>query len=299
MTTYTITALLVGKVTRDRHYEKTHDNPDIGKLVTRPVYVFLVQGPDPDDLTVINAGCPSVADGKQAWAPIEFDQPLPEGGGPQSIVDALASVGRTPDDVKRLIMTHLHIEDAWNTALFPNAQLVVQRDEVEAAFSPPSWQRLLYPHHAALDVQSRKKPERCLMLWDDKEIADGLVVLKTPGFTMGTQTPVINTERGRVAITAAGGTYANWFPNDPRFGYPLRPMAETVNIPGNYVMHPWDVTHNMERIRQSADIVVPIHDENIPKIMPDMWWACPDDAEVDRHKGFAEMPFAAGTYLGG
>jgi len=33
--------------------------------------------------------------------------------------------------------------------------------------------------------------------------------------------------------------------------------------------------------------------------MPDMWWACPDDAEVDRHKGFAEMPFAAGTYLGG
>ena len=297
MKQYEITALLVGKVTRDRHYEKTHDNPDIGKLVTRPVHVFLIQGPDPDDTILINAGCPSAADGSQAWAPPEFDQPLPEGGGPQAVVDALHSVGKEPGDIRQLIMTHLHVEDAWNTSLFPDAQLVVQRDELEAAFVPPSWQRLLYPYHTALEIQARKKPERCRLLWDDTEIADGIQVLKTPGFTLGTQTPVINTARGKVAIVAAGGTYANWFPNDARFGYPLRPLADSVNMPGNYVMHPWDVTHNMERIRDGADIVVPIHDENIPKRMPQMWWACPSDDDMNRCKDFATTPFAAGQYL--
>jgi hypothetical protein len=108
---------------------------------------------------------------------------------------------------------------------------------------------------------------------------------------------VINTARGKVAIAGAGGTYANWFPNDGRFGYPLRPLADTVNIPGNYVMHPWDVTHQMERIRYSADIVVPIHDENIPKRIPQMWWACPSDDDMNRCKDFAATPFAAGRYL--
>jgi N-acyl homoserine lactone hydrolase len=291
--TYTVTALLVGKVTRDRHYEKCHCNPDMGKLVIRPVYVYLVEGPG-DDIILINTGCPSALDGKGAWAPEEYDQPLPEGGGPQAVERALATVGLGIGDITRVIMTHLHTEAAWNTDLFPNAQLIVQRDEVEAAFSPPSWQRLLYPRKAALDVQARKKPERCLLLWGDTEIAEGITLLKTPGLTHGTQTPVVNTEKGRVAITAAGTTYANWYPADERFGFPLKPMSDTVNIPGTFVLHPWKVTHNMERIREHSDIIVPIHDESAPRSIPDEWWQCPDDEELARSASFAATPFSAG-----
>lgn len=293
---YTITALLVGKVTRDRHYEKCHCNPDMGKLVVRPVNVYLIRGSDPDDVTVINTGCPSAQDGKEVWAPAEFNQPVPEGGGPEAVTQALAAAGVRPDQVTRLIMTHLHLENAWNTDLFPDAQLVIQRDELEAAFSPPSWQTLLYCTKAALDIQARKKPERCLFLWDDTEIADGITVLKTPGLTHGTQTPVVTTARGRVAITAAGGTYANWYPADRRFGFPLRALSDTVNIPGTFVQHPWKVTHNMERIREHADIIVPIHDEAAPKQMPAQWWDRPDDAEVARAALFADTPFVPGPY---
>lgn len=297
MKQYTVTSLLVGKVIRDRHYEKCHCNPDMGRLVTRPVNVYVVRPEGGGDVTLINAGCPSAADGPEVWAPKEFNQPLPEGGGPESIEKALASVGVTPGDVKRIILTHLHIEDCWNIDLFPDAQVVVQRTEIEAAFVPPSWQRLLYPKRIALDIQGRRKPSQCLFLWGDTELEEGITILHTPGFTHGTQTPVINTAKGRVAITAAGGTYANWWPNDGRFGFPLKPMQGTVNIPGTFVAHPWLVTREMERIRANSDIVVPIHEECAPRVMPDEWWDCPDDAHVEACKQFADAPFVPGAAL--
>ncbi len=300
---YKITALMVARVKRDKTYEKSHDPPDMGVRVKRPVHVFLVEGPKGTDKILIDTGCPSAADGAEAWAPPEFNQPLPEGGGPEGVIAALASVGLRPQDIKRVILTHGHIENAWNTELFPDAQIIIQRDEVECMFAPVPWQRLFYywghdkPYRSALDIQMRRKPFQCLLLWGDTEIADGITCLKIPGHTFGLQVPVIQTEKGKVAICAAGSTYANWFPTDGRFGFALRPLAGTFNKDGNYVLYEWTLLQEMHRLRSMVDIIVPVHDQAIPKKIPEQWWDCPSDAEVDRANTFEEMPFKPGVYF--
>ncbi len=122
---YKITALMVARVLRDKTYEKAHDPPDMGVRVKRPVHVFLMEGPPGTDKILIDTGCPSAADGAETWAPPEFKQSVPEGGGHAGVIAALKSVGLRPQDIKRVILTHGHIENAWNTDLFPDAQIII------------------------------------------------------------------------------------------------------------------------------------------------------------------------------
>jgi glyoxylase-like metal-dependent hydrolase (beta-lactamase superfamily II) len=299
---YTITSLMVGRVLRDKTWEKAHTPPDMGVRVKRPNHVFLVEPEGGGDKILVDAGCPSAADGAEAWAPPEFNQPLPDGGGSEGVRAALESVGVRPQDIKRVILTHGWIEHAWNIDMFPDAQAIIQRDEVECMFAPVPWQRLMYywghdkPYRAALDIQMRRKPFQCLLLWGDTEIADGITCMKVPGKTFGMQVPVIQTAKGKVAICNAGSTYANWFPNDGRFGFALRPLIGTFNKPGNYVLHEWKILQEMHRLRAAADIIVPAEDPAIPKKMPEQWWDSPSDAEVQKANTFEEMPFKPGLY---
>jgi glyoxylase-like metal-dependent hydrolase (beta-lactamase superfamily II) len=275
----------------------------MGVRIKRPVHVFLVEPVGGGDKILIDAGCPSAEDGVEAWAPPEFNQPLPDGGGPQGIIDALADVGLKPQDISRVLITHGHIENAWNTTLFPDAQVIIQRDEVECMFAPVPWQRLMYfwgkdkPYPAAIDIQMRRKPFQGLLLWGDTEVADGITCMKVPGHTFGMQVPVVQTEKGKVAICAAGSTYANWFPNDPRFGFALRPLIGTFNKDGNYVLHEWNLLQEMHRLRAAVDIVVPVWDPAIPKKIPEQWWDNPSDEEVERSYGFEDMPYKSGLYF--
>jgi N-acyl homoserine lactone hydrolase len=49
----------------------------------------------------------------------------------------LEKVGEKLSDVKYVILGHMHLDHAGNAARFPNATIVVQRDEIANAFWPP------------------------------------------------------------------------------------------------------------------------------------------------------------------
>lgn len=52
-------------------------------------------------------------------------------------IDAqLDKVGVKPDDVKYVILGHMHLDHAGNVGKFPKATIVVQRDEIQNAFWP-------------------------------------------------------------------------------------------------------------------------------------------------------------------
>ena len=52
-----------------------------------------------------------------------------------SFEDALASVGRKPEDIDLIIQTHLHFDHCGNTAKCKNARVVVQKSELDFAFA--------------------------------------------------------------------------------------------------------------------------------------------------------------------
>ncbi len=292
---YTIKALLTGVQTYDWVFFKVHVVPDMGKRIRVPIQVFLLQGEDGSNI-LVEAGCPGADDGSEVWGPAE--QPVPDGGGPEGMRLALASVGLEPDDIKMVIPTHLHIDSAWCISLFRRARLIVQREEFAHALKPWGWQRMLYNKRIILDVASRKKPEQLKPVEGDRQVADGIKVLLTPGHTPACQTVLVQTARGKVAITPLGPTYANWFPANPRFGFPLGFLADTYNPDQNCTEIYRYYIREMEKIAEVADIILPIHEPGIPKVIPEQWWFLPPEGNDPKVKKFqARGRFTPGLYL--
>jgi N-acyl homoserine lactone hydrolase len=53
-----------------------------------------------------------------------------------AITAQLAKIGVTPDDVKYVVASHLHLDHGGNVSRFPNSTIVVQKDEINNAFWP-------------------------------------------------------------------------------------------------------------------------------------------------------------------
>ena len=220
---------------------------------------------------LVDSGMPAMDDMRAKWK-VEA-----RGGGPHILRDELARVGASPEQVGTLILTHLHFDHAWNFELFPEAQVIVQRDELFHAIDPVPTQRVYYAKPSYLPLLERRRPAALRLVDGDWEILPGLDVMKAPGHTPGLQVVLARTARGTVGLVSdLGEEYSAWFPADPRAtkapsnamrdAYrpgPIRSESETV------------YSDSMRRVAARADIVVPAHDDRIPLTMPDEWWPLP------------------------
>jgi N-acyl homoserine lactone hydrolase len=48
----------------------------------------------------------------------------------------LKKIGLTPDDIKYVVLSHMHLDHGGNAAKFPNSTIVVQKTEIQNAFWP-------------------------------------------------------------------------------------------------------------------------------------------------------------------
>jgi len=56
---------------------------------------------------------------------------------PDIAVDAqLQKIGLKPDDIKYVVVSHLHLDHGGNVGKFPNSTIVVQKSEIQNAFWP-------------------------------------------------------------------------------------------------------------------------------------------------------------------
>jgi N-acyl homoserine lactone hydrolase len=62
----------------------------------------------------------------------------------QWCVNAIKKVGVAPEDIKYVILSHLHLDHAGCVGHFPNAKYVVQRDELHFAYVPDPYMKLAY-----------------------------------------------------------------------------------------------------------------------------------------------------------
>jgi N-acyl homoserine lactone hydrolase len=200
-------------------------------------------------------------------------------GGGQVLLDALRAAGAQPDEIRFVILTHLHFDHAWNVDLFPKAQVIVQAAELFHAIKPLPPQRGYFSRVVNTKLVGRQQPRGLLLLEGDARLAPGLEILAVPGHTPGTQAVLVETAKGIVGLPSdVGETYANWHPADPRATptptASLRDSFEPAHIRTESVGL---CLESMRRIRERADIIVPGHDWRIPRRMPDEWWDVPED----------------------
>jgi hypothetical protein len=111
----------------------------------------------------------------------------------------LERLGIAPENVDYLMFDHLHTQDLrrWigtstTPALFPNAKVIVQRDELRAMAELHPLQKPWYQPSAYRDVPA----EAFLPIDGSVVLGPGIAVIRTPGHVFGNQSLVVNTSTG-------------------------------------------------------------------------------------------------------
>jgi N-acyl homoserine lactone hydrolase len=118
----------------------------------------------------------------------------------QTLVAALAAIGVSPADVHYVAISHIHPDHVGNLDAFPDATVIMQKKEWDAAMALPQ-----KPFSAA---------HRTELLEGDKDLfGDGsLTALSTPGHTLGHQSLLIHLlKTGYVVLTGDAVHFqSNW-----------------------------------------------------------------------------------------
>jgi hypothetical protein len=124
-----------------------------------------------------------------------------------TVLGHLVGLGIEPSEVDYLIFDHLHTQDlrrwigttthqadlgAQPTPVFPNAKVIVQRDELVAMADLHPLQQPWYQPSAYRDVP----PDAFLPIDGSVLLGPGVAVVKTPGHVFGNQSLVVNTSTG-------------------------------------------------------------------------------------------------------
>jgi glyoxylase-like metal-dependent hydrolase (beta-lactamase superfamily II) len=249
--------------------------PEEGALMFDPVHVWFIT--DGKTRVLVDGGMPEIAEVNRR---LKVDG---AGGGHEALRQALATVDTTPQQINCIIVTHLHYDHGANLDLFPEACVIIQRDELHHAADPVPTQRLFYFREALIGLLGRARPSKLRVLDGDLELMQGISILKVPGHTPGMQIPVVTTRRGKVAIVSdLGDHYKNWYPADTRATRrPMRYLADTFLPSGIRSEDERTYLRSMQRAKDASDIVIPAHDTRIPLHVPQQWFELPPESQPE------------------
>ena len=135
------------------------------------------------------------------------------------IVEQLAKLSIRPEDIDYIAYDHFHTQDlrpilgttdGHYAARFPNARLLAPAAEWEAFEDPHPMQR------AWLIAQGRTNisPDRVVLTRTDLQLGDGVLLLRTPGHTIGNQTLFVATDTGVWGTSENGTCVDNYSPHE-------------------------------------------------------------------------------------
>lgn len=124
------------------------------------------------------------------------------------VLDAIKSVGVTPEEIKYVVCSHLHFDHAGGMGYFPNASYIIQRAELHYAYVPDPFIKFAYFR------QDFDRDLNWLFLegWQDNRydiFGDGkLIIYFTPGHTPGHQSLLVNLEKDGSFLLTSDACYS-------------------------------------------------------------------------------------------
>lgn len=168
----------------------------------------------------------------------------------------LEAHGVDPADVGTVINTHLHWDHCSNNELFPNARIVVQKEELAYAVDP------LEPNLAAFERQPGVTPAwvpsigRMTTVDGDADLLPGISVVHLPGHTPGSQGVVVEGKSGQRHLLAGDciDLHDNW-----------KGDAKLSHIPSGSFTDLAAYMESFKKIERLDANVIPSHDPAVIK----------------------------------
>ena len=252
---YTITPMVVA-IGPQREKSRFTYMHNFGEKVDIPYVSWLIQGEGRTIL--VDAGCS--ADDYRTQ--IRGEGPLMLAGEKfQDVIDVTTieqrfeEQGLVFDDVDTFIQTHLDWDHCMNTTKFPKARILIQRSEWQKIPVHPLFQSTYAPK-AHYERISRLNVE---FVEGDREVANGVRCLLTPGHSPGGQSVVVDTNDGTYVIAGMCTIRDNFYP-------PADVLAKGTYkvIPPGMHMDPILCYDSMLRILDvGKDKVLPFHDDAV------------------------------------
>ena len=228
-----------------------------GTKITVPVPMMIIQHPKHGVIVFDTGVNVATADGKCAeyWGAGLCSAFNAKQTRDEVIDRQLEKLGFKSADVKYVILSHLHLDHAGNLKTFPKAKIVVQKEELRAAWWPEKFQRAAY---VLKDYDTTRDFDFLQLSGDFDLFGDGsIVILDTKGHTQGHQSIIVNLPKSGPIIVSADAIY----------------MAENERgvIPG--------ITWNTNESMRSIDRLKQLRDSRGATL-----WYSHDPEQYDSHK---------------
>ena len=163
--------------------------------------------------------------------------------------ELLEREGIEPEKIDTIIQTHLHWDHCYNNRLFPNAEVIVQRRELEYSVAPFPIHYTAY-ESPQLGLIPPYMGSRIRTVDGDRRLMDGIEVIFTPGHSPGSQSVIVDTAAGRfILVGDTVPTYANWRGDD-----------KWPHIPDGAHLDLSEYWQSFERLEQCDGTLLPSHE---------------------------------------
>lgn len=211
-----------------------------GQTYTIPIYAWLIKGCDRTILVDTGEMHPIQSEDREAAI----------NGKIYTFEDGLARHGLTPGDIDIVIHTHLHTDHCENDYKCENARFYVHEKELEAVHNPhPLDYRYLEDY-----IEDVEDNGQIQVLTADTDIVPGIRMVHTPAHTRGGMTVLVDTPKGRAAITGFCIIDENLNPPPEILG-----MEMAVIPPGTHV-NVYEAYTILDTVKKQADILIPLHE---------------------------------------
>ena len=244
MQTYKIHPIVMGSKVFDKSM-MTYQYGN-GEEYTIPIYCWYIEGGDKKIL--VDTG---------EMSPIQSeDREQHLGGKIYTFEDGLARWNLTPEAIDIIIHTHLHNDHCENDYKCPNADIYVHEAEMDSIHNPhPLDYRYLEDY-----IDDVEENGQINTISADSEIVPGINVIHTPVHTRGGLTVLIETARGKAAITGFCVIKENFYPPKE-----IKALEMDVIPPGTHV-NVYDAYDIMLKVKNMADILLPLHEPQFASV---------------------------------
>ena len=174
---------------------------------TRKIPFYLVDHPDGTIIFDTGVSYDLISDpenygpyGEAGLAAVVDDFPMDEG---QQPVHQLTDAGYPPEEIDYVVMSHLHIDHAGNIDQLPDAEFLVQQDELAYAWWPSAPVQKAY--YLEGDIAPLRDPDIAVteLAGEYDLFGDGSVVcIPTPGHSPGHQSLLVRSENAGTIVLA-------------------------------------------------------------------------------------------------